>query len=125
MRELVKIDAVPTSILTVSLATKGAGIVCVSRQMPRDLSTGLIPKYTKRQVKLSLSHCLKILEAVGSSRDKVMIVWAYGTDLSIKPAVNAVFRNAFGAAPPSRNLVAVKDIGDNAAVEMSGLKLQD
>jgi enamine deaminase RidA (YjgF/YER057c/UK114 family) len=41
------------------------------------------------------------------------------TDLQVKPAVNTVFRDVFGATPPARNLVAVKDIGDDAVVEMS------
>tara|TARA_B100000780_G_scaffold256884_1_gene206363 strand:+ start:6577 stop:6951 length:375 start_codon:yes stop_codon:yes gene_type:complete len=119
MRELVKTDAVPASTSPASLATKGAGMVCVSGQMPRDLSTGLIPADAKQQAELSLGHCLKVLEAAGSSKDKVMIVWVYVTDLRVKPIVNAVFRDVFGATPPARNLVAVKDIGDDALVEMS------
>jgi len=48
-----------------------------------------------------------------------MIIWVYVTDLSVKAAVNAVFRDVFGDSPPARNLVAVKDIGDDALVEMS------
>ncbi len=123
MRELVKTDAVPASTSPVSLATKGGGMVWVSGQMPRDPATGLIPPNAKRQAELSLGHCLKILEAAGSGPEKVMIAWVYVTDLSVKPAVNEVFRAVFGDAPPARNLVAVKDIGDDALVEMSLIAL--
>jgi len=119
MRELVTTDAVPASTPPVSLATKGGGMIWVSGQMPRDPATGLIPANARRQAELSLGHCLTILEAAGSGPDKVMIAWVYVTDLAVKPAVNEVFRAVFGDAPPARNLVAVKDIGDDALVEMS------
>lgn len=94
-------------------------MVWVSGQMPRDPATGLIPADARRQAELSLDHCLKILEAAGSGPDKVLIVWVYVTDLSVKAMVNAVFSQVFGVSPPARNLVAVKDIGDDALVEMS------
>lgn len=119
MRELITTDAVPASTSPVSLATRGGGMVWVSGQMPRDPATGLIPADARRQAELSLYHCLKILEAAGSGQDKVMIIWVYVTDLSVKAVVNAVFFDVFGDSPPARNLVAVKDIGDDALVEMS------
>lgn len=123
MREIVETNVVPTSTSPVSLGTKGAGMVWVSGQMPRDPTTGLIPTDPKQQAELSLRHCIKILEAAGSGPEKVMIVWIYVTDLQVKQAVNAAFRDIFGTAPPARNLVAVKDIGDNAVVEMSLIAL--
>lgn len=75
------------------------------------------------QARLSMQHCLEILKAAGSASSKVMMIWVYVTDLSVKPAVNAVFRETFGDQPPARNLVEVRDIGEGALVEISLIAL--
>ena len=123
MRELVVDPDSPASTSPVSQGTTGGGMVYVSGQMPRDPATGLIPADARRQAELSMRHCLSILAAAGSGPEKVMIVWVYVTDLAVKPAVNAVFAATFGNAPPARNMVAVRDIGDRAIVEMSLIAL--
>jgi enamine deaminase RidA (YjgF/YER057c/UK114 family) len=52
-----------------------------------------------------------------------MMAWIYVTDLSVKPAINTVFRETFGDQPPARNLVEVRDIGEGALVEISLIAL--
>lgn len=123
MRELIVDRSAPASTSPVSQATKGGGFVFVSGQMPRDMTTGRIVDGAEAQARLSIRHCLSILEAAGSGPDKVMIAWIYVSDLAAKPAVNAVFAETFGERPPARNLVAVKDIGENALVEISLIAL--
>jgi 2-iminobutanoate/2-iminopropanoate deaminase len=123
MRELVMTEDAPASTSPVALGTRGGGIVFVSGQMPRHQGTGLIPADADTQARLSMQHCLAILKAAGSGPDKVMMAWVYVTDLSVKPAVNAVFRDTFGDRPVARNLVAVSDIGDAALVEISLIAL--
>jgi 2-iminobutanoate/2-iminopropanoate deaminase len=98
-------------------------MVFVSGQMPRDPLTGLIPPDEAAQARLSMQHCLTILKAAGSGPEKVMMAWVYVTDMTVKPAVNAVFRETFGDTPVARNMVAVSDIGDAAVVEISLIAL--
>ena len=108
MREVVTAPLAPASTSPVALGTRGGGMVFVSGQMPRDPGTGLIPPDGAEQARLSMQHCMAILQAAGSGPDKVMMAWVYVTDLAVKPAVNAVFRDTFGDRPVARNLVAVK-----------------
>lgn len=123
MREVVTTADAPASTSPVALGTRGGGMVFVSGQMPRDPATGLIPPDGAEQARLSMQHCLAILKAAGSGPEKVMLAWVYVTDLSVKPAVNAVFRDTFGNRPVARNMVAVSDIGDEALVEISLIAL--
>lgn len=123
MRNAITTDRVPASTSPVALGTTGGGMVFVSGQMPRDPATGLIPPDPGEQARLSMQHCLAILAAAGSGQDKVMMAWVYVTDLSVKPQVNAVFRDTFGDRPIARNLVAISDIGDAAMVEISLIAL--
>lgn len=123
MRELVTTADAPASTSPVALGTRGGGMVFVSGQMPRDPATGLIPPDGAEQARLSMQHCLAILKAGGSGPEKVMMAWVYVTDLAIKPAVNAVFRDTFGDRPVARNMVAASDIGDAALVEISLIAL--
>ena len=123
MRETVSTLDAPASTSPVALGAKGGGMVFVSGQMPRHLLTGLIPPDGAAQARLSMQHCLAVLQAAGSGPEKVMMAWVYVTDLAVKPAVNAVFRETFGDTPVARNMVAVSDIGDAALVEISLIAL--
>lgn len=123
MRELIVDPKSPASTSPVSQATQGGGIVFVSGQMPRDMTSGRIVEEGEAQARASLRHCLSILEAAGSGREKVMMAWVYVTDLAVKPSLNKVFEEVFGDQPPARNLVAVKDIGEGALVEISLIAL--
>lgn len=119
MKEIIADPNSPPSTSPVSQATRGGGFVFVGGQMPRDLATGRIVEGAAAQADLSLRHCLAVLEAAGSGPDKVLFATVYVTDLAAKPAVNDAFRVAFPNDPPARNLVAVKDIGEDATVEIS------
>jgi 2-iminobutanoate/2-iminopropanoate deaminase len=118
MREIVTTPDAPPSTSPVSQATKGGGMVFIGGQMPRDPETDKIVEGAEAQARCSMDHCLALLEAAGSSPDKVTLAIVYVTDLAAKPAINSVFQDVFGDRPPARNLVAVKEIGEGAIVEI-------
>ena len=100
--------------------------IYIGGQMPRDMDTGTIVEGGYKQAKLSLLHCLTILEEAGGSIDTIALAIIYVTDLSIKEDINKVFSEFFSKNPPARNLVEVSDIGENAMVEIAiiaGLKV--
>jgi 2-iminobutanoate/2-iminopropanoate deaminase len=123
MREVIRTDKAPASTSPVAQAVKGGGLVFVGGQMPRDMATGKIVEGALAQARLSLAHCISILEAAGSRADKVMLAEVFMTDLSQKDAVNAAFREVFGNSPPTRNLVEVSDIGEGTIVEVGVIAL--
>ncbi len=118
MKEIVTTPDAPPSTSQVSQATKSGGMVFIGGQMPRDPKTDKIVDGAEAQARCSMDHCLALLEAAGSCPDDVTLAIVYVTDLAAKPAVNSVFREVFGDNPPARNLVAVKEIGEGAIVEI-------
>ena len=118
MIEIIKTDKAPASTSPVSQGTKGAGMVFIGGQMPRDMSTGKIVEGAVNQARLSLEHCITILREAGSDVEDVLLAVDM-TDLSEKDAVNLVFSEVFGNRPPTRNLVEVSDIGEGTIVEIA------
>jgi 2-iminobutanoate/2-iminopropanoate deaminase len=123
MREIIRAERAPASTSPVAQAVKGGGLVFVGGQMPRDLKTGKIVDGALAQARLSLAHCISVLEAAGSGADKVMRAEVFMTDLKQKDAVNTAFREVFGESPPARNLVEVSDIGEDTIIEVSVIAL--
>ena len=119
MREIISSKKAPGSTSPVSQATKGGGFVFVGGQMPRDMQSGKIIEGALQQARLSLSHCIQILEAAGSGAEKAMLAVVYMTDLSEKDKVNQAFKEVFGDSPPARNLVEVSDIGEDVIIEVA------
>jgi len=124
MKDIITDPNSPASTSPVSQGTKGGGFVFVGGQMPRDMETGKIVEGATAQARLSLQHCISVLEAGGSSVEKIMLAMVYMTDLSAKSAVNDAFAEAFGDSPPARNLVEVSDIGEDAIVEIGVIALE-
>ena len=116
----------PLSTSPVSQCNIVNNTIYIGGQMPRDMDTGTIVEGGYKQAKLSLLHCLTILEEAGGSIDTIALAIIYVTDLSIKEDINKVFSEFFSKNPPARNLVEVSDIGENALVEIAiiaGLKV--
>lgn len=123
MRDIISTDRAPGSTSPVSQATSGGGFIFVGGQMPRDLKTGEIANGALAQARLSLQHCMAILEAGGSDASKTLRADVFLTDLDAKEAVNTAFREFFGDTPPARNLVEISDIGEGAIVEIGLIAL--
>lgn len=123
MRKFVTTPNAPGSTSLVSQATMGAGLIFVGGQMPRDMESEQIVEGALAQARLSLQHCLSILEAGGSDASKVLTADVFLTELSAKDAVKSVFSEVFGNAPPARNLVEVSEIGEGAIVEIGLIAL--
>lgn len=119
MVEVIHVPGTPPSTSPVSQAVRAGGMVFIGGQMPRDPVSGLIPADPREQVRLTMTHCLAILQGAGCSPADVAMVFAFVTDLSVKPAVNEEFARVFGAHRPTRNLVQVAAIGEDAQVELS------
>lgn len=123
MRKIIATDRAPASTSPVAQGTAGAGLIFVGGQMPRDMASGRIVDGALAQARLSLRHCLAILEAGGSDPSKTLRADVFLTDLGAKDAVNRAFEEVFGDAPPARNLVEVSDIGEGAIVEIGLIAL--
>ena len=91
-----------------SLATRANGFVFVSGTPPLDPVTGALVKGDILvQTEASLTAMRRILEAAGSSMDKVVMVRIYAADAGFYAAINGVYAKHFPKDPPSRTFVPV------------------
>ena len=84
MKTTIKTDKAPASTSPVAQGTKGGGLVFVGGQMPRDMKSGQIVDGALELARLSLKHCVTILNEAGSTVEDVLLAVVYMTDLSQK-----------------------------------------
>ena len=70
------------------------------------------------QTERILTHIKSILEAAGSSLDKVLKVNVYLSDWAHKDEMNTVYRTFFPDSPPARIAMAVKGLDSGLDVEI-------
>ena len=117
-REIVFTDQAPAPG-PYSQAIKYGGLVFVSGQTPEDPRTGQpIRGSITRQTEVVLTNIKAILEAAGSSLEKVLKVNVYLSDLKLKPEMNETYKKFFPANPPARIAMAVKGLDDDLDIEI-------
>ena len=116
-RSVVHTDKVPPLKIPLSQGIKVGDWIFTSGQIALDPSTGLAVsggiEAETRQVCESLKA---ILEAGGSSLEKVHKVVIYVVDLSEVPAMNKVFNEYFPKDPPARTTFQAAGLLLNATV---------
>ena len=119
MKKVINTNKAPLSTSPVSQCNVINDTIYIGGQMPRDMNTGKIVQGGYEQAKLSMQHCLAILEEAGGSVETIAMAIVYVTDLSIKDDINKVFTEYFPNNPPARNLVEISEIGEGALVEIA------
>jgi 2-iminobutanoate/2-iminopropanoate deaminase len=102
---------------TYSQAVKAAGLVFVSGTGPHDPATGLIDGTTiQEQTRRCLTNIAAILEAAGSSLDKIVSATVVLADEDDFPGMNEEWLRWFPHDPPARQ-------GAKLPVRVAGLKV--
>jgi 2-iminobutanoate/2-iminopropanoate deaminase len=102
---------------TYSQAVKAAGLVFVSGTSPHDPATGTITGTTiHEQTRQCLTNIAAILEAAGSSLDKIVSVTIVLADEDDFPGMNEEWLKWFPSNPPARQ-------GAKLPVRIPGLKV--
>jgi len=70
------------------------------------------------QVRQCLENLKTVLEAAGSSMDRVLKCNVFLTEVTDFPAMNEVFHTYFTTDPPARSTVIVKDLPGQSPVEI-------
>ncbi|MDR5709687.1 MAG: RidA family protein [Armatimonadota bacterium] len=124
MKEVIHTDAAPRAIGPYSQAVRAGGFVFVSGQIPLDPETGeLVTGDVRVQTRRVLLNIAAILEAAGTSLEKVVRTTVYLRDLNDFNAVNEEYMNFFRDARPARTTVQVARLPRDAAVEMDVIAL--
>jgi len=96
------------------------GFVFASGQIPLDPRTGrLVSGEIEVQTERVLENLRAVLEAAGSSLERVVRSSVYLVDLAVFPRMNAVYARYFGSDPkPARSTVQVAALPLGAQVEI-------
>ncbi len=117
--ENVHTDGAPAAIGPYSQAVVAQGLVFVSGQIPIDPSSGqLVQSSFADQVRQVLANLDAILVAAGSSRERVVKVNVYLTDMGRFAEVNEIYGEFFGEHRPARAAVQVARLPKDVPVEM-------
>lgn len=102
-----------------SPATQLGNLLFLSGAGAQDPSTHkVVPGPIGNQVKQSLENLKTVLEAAGSSIDKVLKCTVFLADIADFQAMNEAYHSYFSSNPPARTTVAVKDLPGGSPVEI-------
>jgi len=117
--EIVKTDRAPAAIGPYSQAVKSGDLVFCSGQIPLLESGELLDGDITAQTHQVLKNLGAVLEAAGSSFEKVLKVTVFVADMNDFGAVNLVYSEYFtGSAKPARACVEVSRLPKSVAVEI-------
>jgi 2-iminobutanoate/2-iminopropanoate deaminase len=118
-KRVVLTDQAPAPIASYSQGIVEGDFVFVAGQGPVDPAT---KKYTpadiQAETRLTLENLKAILEAAGSSMDRVVKVNVYLRDIKDFPGMNEVYATYFKVAPPVRTTVQVAALPLGIGVEI-------
>ena len=123
MKQIVSTEKAPAAIGPYSQACKTDSLVFVSGQLPLDPATGKMPESISDQARQSLTNIKNILEAAGSSLDKVVRVGVFMTNLADFKTVNDIYATFFTANCPARATVQVAALPLGAQIEIEATAL--
>ena len=121
----VRTEYSPAPVGPYSQGIRVGELVFASGQIPLDPATGKkVEGDIEVETKQVLANLKAVLEAAGSSMDRVVKATIYLTDLSLFPRVNAVYAEAFDVDPaPARVTVGVAALPLGAGVEIDAIAL--
>lgn len=124
MRDVIATDQAPKAIGPYSQAIRANGFVYVSGQIPLDPATQqMVDGDVQAQTDRVLRNVKGILEAAGSSLEKVVKTTVFLKSMGEFAAMNEVYGKYFTANPPARATIAVAGLPKDALVEIEVVAL--
>jgi 2-iminobutanoate/2-iminopropanoate deaminase len=125
MRDIVATATAPQAIGPYSQAVKANGMVFTSGQISIDPANNqLISGDIAAQTERVLNNVSAILQAAGSSLQKVVKTTVFLKNMSEFAQMNEVYAKFFGANPPARSTVEVARLPKDVLVEIDVIALQ-
>jgi 2-iminobutanoate/2-iminopropanoate deaminase len=125
MREVVATRNAPQAIGPYSQAIKANGFVFVSGQVAFDPATGqIVEGEVGVQTERVLKNIKAILQAAGSSMEKVVRSGVFLKNMNDFAAMNQVYGGFWKESPPARTTVEVARLPKDVLVEIDVIALQ-
>lgn len=125
MREAVSSNDAPAAIGPYSQAIRANGLVFCSGQTPMDPATGhVVSGGIAAQTERVLKNLAAVLEAAGTSMDKVVKTSVFLKDMNDFAAMNEVYGRFFQGEPPARSTIQAARLPKDALVEIDVIALE-
>lgn len=120
MKEI-KTNNAPSAVGPYSQAVVTGNIVFTSGQIPVNPSTGEIPDGIDAQANQVFTNLKNLLEASGTSIDKVVKTTVFIQNMKDFMAVNAVYDKYFKEPYPARSCVEVSKLPKDVLIEVEAI----
>ena len=123
-KKVISTDSAPQAIGPYSQAIAADGFLYCSGQVALDASSGeMVGDSVTDQTRRALENLKAIVNAGGSSMERVVKVTAYLTDMGDFQAFNEVYAEFFDESKPARATVEVSGLPKGALVEVDCVAL--
>ena len=123
-REVIVTKEAPAAVGPYSQAIRVGDLVFTAGQLAIDPATGkLVEGGIEEQTRQVLRNISAVLEAAGSSLDRVAKTTVFLKDMGDFKALNQVYGEFFASEPPARSTVEVSDLALGALVEIDAIAI--
>jgi 2-iminobutanoate/2-iminopropanoate deaminase len=124
MREVIATDQAPKAIGPYSQAIRAQGLIFTSGQIPIDPATSqIVAGDVSAQTERVLKNLAAVLQASGSSLEKVARSTVFLKNMGDFAAMNEVYGRYFKQEPPARSTVEVARLPKDVLVEIDVIAL--
>lgn len=121
-KTIISTGKAPAAVGPYSQAVKTGNLLLSSGQIGLDPATGkMVEGGVEAQAKQVLDNLAAVLEAGGSSMDKILKATIFLADMGDFGKVNEIYKTRFTADFPARSCVAVKELPLGALVEIEAI----
>ncbi|HYV06084.1 MAG TPA: RidA family protein [Blastocatellia bacterium] len=126
MKDRIHTDNAPKAIGPYSQAIKANGLVFTSGQVALDPATmQIIEGGIREQTEQVMKNLKAVLEAAGTSFDRVVRATVFLADMNDFTQMNEVYGKFFAEVPPARSTVQVSRLPKDAMVEIDLIALAE
>lgn len=125
MKDRVQTESAPKAIGPYSQAIKAGGFVFASGQIPLDPATmQIVEGGIREQTARVMENLRAVLDAAGSSLERVVKTTVYLKDLTDFGEMNEVYGSFWGVIPPARSTVEVARLPRDVRVEIDVIAVE-
>lgn len=117
-------EKAPKAVGPYSQGIMTGGMIFTSGQLPLNPTTNTMPEGIEAQAKQSLDNVKAVVEAAGSSMDKVVKVTIFMKDLNDFAKVNDIYATYFTKDHPARSTVQAARIPRDALIEIEAIAVK-
>ncbi len=124
MKKVIKTDKAPAAIGPYSQAIEVNGMVYTSGIIPVVPETGEIPEGSAAQAKQAFINMSHLLEAAGTSMDRVVKTTVFIKEMNDFAAINDVYKDYFTGDFPARSCVEVARLPKDVMLEIEAIAIK-